>query len=107
MNLQIRLGQYTFTTLRPLNQTKIFTGEIIPDAHIFQFFRIAQAIKIKMVSRWLQGFIGLHQRVGRAFYSPLVAKPAHDTPADGGFTHTKITIQVDNHTVARFSDGSR
>src|SRR6056297_235434 len=107
MNLKVWLGQYTFASLGPLNQTQVTSGEIIPDTHIFQLFRIAQTIKIEMVSRWIQGFVGLHQRIGRALYRSFVAKPPNHAPTDGGFPHTKLIIQVDNQAVAGFGNGSR
>src|SRR5690606_23183757 len=96
LHQNIRRRKKPGAALWPLQDTQVLGAKIIPDTHIFQLFRIPQAVEVEMVHIPIGEAVGLHQGVGGALHRPLVSPAADNSPTQGGLARSQIPPQMDD-----------
>ena len=81
------------TPFRPLDQTQGGAVQVITKAKKLEFFRVSQAVKIKMHDLATTQIIGLDQRIGRAFHRAFVSEGMHQATNQYGFAGPQLAAE--------------
>ncbi len=93
VNIHIGCRQHTNRFLRPFGQLQPGAGEDIPEASVFPFARIAEAVEVKVPDLEPIERIRLHHRIGRALDASGHAQRLQQMPHKRRLARTQIAMQ--------------